>query len=332
MIVVTAPARLHFGLFHPTPDDAAAGRWPTRDGQLSLPARRFGGVGLMIDSPTLCLRLEPSTTWTAEGPSADRALSFARRFAATAPDIARPQRIVIETAPPEHVGFGSGTQLGLAIAHALAQAWDITPVSTPELACLVGRGLRSGIGVHGFAHGGLLVDCGKTDREGVAPLLLRRDFPEAWRVLLARPATAAGIHGICERQWFQKMTSGPGDLRRMDALCRLVLLGLVPALDALDLETFGEALFDFNARAGEAFAAAQGGVYASSAATELVNVFRKLGVRGAGQSSWGPTVFAVVDGERAEETAQRLRQQVPGCTVSVARGCNRGASVVRATP
>ncbi len=85
--------------------------------------------------------------------------------------------------------------------------------------------------------------------------------------------------------------SAPG---RTDALCRLILLGMLPALVERDCQVFGEALYEFNHRVGEAFAPAQGGVYAGPVVTGLVEWFRRQGVSGVGQSSWGPTVFAVV--------------------------------------
>ena len=84
-------------------------------------------------------------------------------------------------------------------------------------------------------------------------------------------------------------------------LCRLVLLGMLPALAEHDLEAFGEALYDFNCRAGEPFAPVQGGVYAGPRIAEVVAFVRQQGVRGVGQSSWGPTVFAVTEDEAGAE-------------------------------
>jgi beta-ribofuranosylaminobenzene 5'-phosphate synthase len=325
VIRVIAAARLHFGLMHPAPDDAAPRPWTDREGRPTLPARRFGGVGLMIESPALQLRVEPAEAWSAEGPRAERALSFAKQFAASVPDAARPQRIVIESAPPEHAGLGSGTQLGLAVARALSAAWHLPGVRAVELGKRVGRGLRSGIGVHGFEQGGFLIDAGKGERDTVAPLLVRRDFPEAWRVLLVTPPSSPGMHGGRERQCFRELSPGAAELCRTDALCRLTLLGLLPALDAGDLDGFGEALFDFNARAGEVFAAAQGGVYSSRAVADAVRFLRGQGVRGVGQSSWGPAVFAVMEADRAEAMARLVRQRFGVENVLVTCGCNRGA-------
>src|SRR5262249_5354566 len=96
-----------------------------------------------------------------------------------------------------------------------------------------------------------------------------------------------------------------------------------------DLAAFGEALYDFNVRVGEAFAPVQGGTYASPAIAELVADLRQQGVRGAGQSSWGRAVFAVVaDAEQGQALAGHVRTRhgmEPG-QVLVTRAANRGAT------
>ena len=139
------------------------------------------------------------------------------------------------------------------------------------------------------------------DEAGLAPLTVRAPFPSEWRLVLATPAQARGLHGCEERQAFARLS-----MLQTDALCRLVLLGMLPALAEADLEAFGESLHDFNARVGEAFAAVQGGIYAGPRVAELVEFVRRTGIRCVGQSSWGPTVFAVVEDE---ERAHGLRRQ-----------------------
>ena len=312
MATVWTPCRLHFGLLSLAGDGEA---WPDRRGERLLPARRFGGVGLMVEHPGVRVEASASAAWSADGPVAERALAFALRFAesvrrdrpgAEGP----PQRVVVEEAPPEHVGLGVGTQLGLAVARALAEAWGLV-LDAPGLARGVGRGLRSALGVHGFAHGGFLVESGKRGGdEGLAPLAARAPFPPAWRLVLATPSPARGLHGREERQAFTRLAARPDGVRRTDALCRLVLLGMLPALAEADLEAFGECLHDFNARVGEAFAEVQGGVYADPRTAECVEFLRGEGVRAAGQSSWGPTVFAVVGDEgRAAHLRRRLAER-----------------------
>jgi beta-RFAP synthase len=311
-------SRLHFGLIS-LPADAE-----------TASARRFGSVGLMVESPGLVLRALPAGSWSAEGPLAERALTFARRFSRTLEEqdprrILPPCRLVVESAPREHVGLGTGTQLALAVAHLLAKTAGLD-LPAAELARRVGRGERSALGVHGFCQGGFLVDAGKGACTTLAPLVARLDFPAAWRIVLVLPGRATGLHGKSERSAFARLTTPPGTT---EALCRLVLLGMLPALAEEDLQGFGEALFDFNARVGEVFAPVQGGTYASPLTAELVGFLRAEGVAGVGQSSWGPGVFAVTDETRAAHLADRLRARLAAdeMEVQVSRGCNHGAVV-----
>ncbi len=247
MVRVWTPCRLHFGLLSFGGD---AETWPDRHGRPVLPARRFGGVGLMVQSPGVQVVASPAATWSADGRSADRALAFAQRFAESIrrerPDAdLPPQRLVVETAPPEHVGLGVGTQLGLATARALSEAWGFIQ-DIEDLARRIGRGRRSALGVHGFSRGGFLVESGKRDEDRLAPLAVRVPFPPEWRVVLAVPREAAGLHGPGETEAFARLTALPRTAPT-DALCRLVLLGLLPTLAEADLPAFGEALYDFNA-------------------------------------------------------------------------------------
>jgi beta-ribofuranosylaminobenzene 5'-phosphate synthase len=317
MIEIITPGRLHFGLLSPSPTGSGG--------------RRFGGVGMMVERPGVQLRLSPAAEWTAEGPLAERALAFARHFAALSALSGQPippQRLVVESAPPPHAGLGSGTQLGMAVARGLALATGRPDLPAAELARLVGRGLRSGVGVHGFARGGFLVDAGLRAEETLAPLVAWAAVPCDWRVVLALPPVGSDWHGPREQQAFEQLATEPPDESITERLCRLVLLGLLPALVEADLESFGEALFEFNVLAGAVFAPVQGGTYASPRVAEMVAFLRQEGVRGAGQSSWGPSVFAVVgDEDRATNLAARLRRRfdLPDARVLSTPPCNHGA-------
>lgn len=330
-INLQAFSRLHFGFL------SLAGGEPS---QLGTSSRWFGGVGLMIAQPDLCLRVTPASSWSAEGPLAERALAFAQRFAeSSCRDEQRerlpPHHLRIERAMPAHTGLGSGSQLGLSVARALADSWQL-PCDLPTLARRVGRGLRSALGAHGFAQGGLLVEAGKRAPEGLSPLVARHPFPEAWRIVVALPNDetpavrgAAGLHGREEVQAFARLTPQAAE-GRTETLCRLVLLGLLPALVEGDVDAFGEALYEFNARVGETFAPVQGGVYASPRVAELTAFVRSQHVRGVAQSSWGPAVFAVVaDEEQANRLAAQLRQRftLEEEAVWVTVACNHGAAM-----
>jgi beta-RFAP synthase len=319
MVRVWTPSRLHFGLLS-LGEPPGSSRRLEPAGAPALLSRRYGGVGLMVEQPGLQLTASPAADWSAEGPAGARALAFATQFADSIrrerPDAdLRPQRLVVQQAPPEHVGLGVGTQLGLAVGRAVAEAWGLL-MDASDLAQRLGRGRRSALGVHGFVHGGFLVESGtRPGIDRLPPLTARASFPPEWRVVLATPRAAPGLHGCAERDAFDRLAAyhaqlaarGADAAAHTGALCRLALLGMLPALAEADLEAFGESLFEFNRRVGEAFAPVQGGVYSSREAAACVEFLRGEGARGAGQSSWGPTVFGVVgDEERAADLRRRL--------------------------
>ena len=225
MLRIRTGSRLHFGLF-----------------SLGAAPRLFGGVGLMIDEPGIQLCATPAREWSAEGPLSARVLEFARRFALRL-QLARegdraavppaPQHFLVGRAAPEHVGLGTGTQLGLATARLLAQAWGLR-TDAADLARHVGRGLRSALGVHGFEGGGFLVEAGKHS-DLLSPLVARAEFPEDWRVVLVIPPHTTGLHGFPEKEAFARLRWESGD-PRTDALCRLTLLGMLPALQERDAQ------------------------------------------------------------------------------------------------
>jgi predicted sugar kinase len=122
-------------------------------------------------------------------------------------------------------------------------------------------------------------------------------------MVLAIPEGRPGPTGAAEQGLIEAL---PVNEAQTAALCRLLLLGVLPALRQKDLAAFGEALGEYNARAGELFAPSQGGTYASAAVADLVAFLTMRGVSGVGQSSWGPCVFAVADAERANWLVTRL--------------------------
>jgi len=296
-LTLRTPSRLHFGLLARGPD---------------VP-RQFGGVGLMIADPGLELVATPAPDWAASGPMSGRALGVASRVAEALAGRGvnvPPAHLDIIHSPPEHVGLGLGTQLGLGVALLLCRLSGMPDPPAPELAAMSGRGLRSGIGLHGFALGGLVVDGGRKTSEGLPPLLARLEFPGDWPALVVVPRRAAGLHGDPERRAFAELP--PFSDALTDRLCRLVLLGLLPAVAERDLDAFGAALEELQRRVGEAFAPAQGGVFARPEAATILAFLRDEGLRGVGQSSWGPTLYGFGDSVPADRRAAvlvRLRER-----------------------
>lgn len=321
MTRVEAGSRLHFGLLH-VPVDGFS-HWP--DG---TPVRRFGGVGLMIRDPAVSVIVAKANEWSATGPSADRALEFAGRIAGETC-----LRVTVESCPAEHVGLGVGTQLGMVVGTAVARELGLT-LSPEEVRTEVGRGDRSGIGVHGFAHGGLILDAGKREANAPAAAISRIPFPEDWGIVLIRPHLDADWHGPRERSAFARSRDVDTAMRTTERLCRLATFGLVPAALERDYPAFAAAVYEFNRLAGAPFAADQGGTYASPAVEEVVRCVRELGVPAAGQSSWGPTAFTICpDSERATRLAAQLRHRFPHLDdIRVTSARNVGASSAGVNP
>jgi beta-RFAP synthase len=147
----------------------------------------------------------------------------------------------------------------------------------------------------------LIVDGGRRTEDGIPPLLAHLAFPPEWKVLVILPGRHGGLHGSAEVQAFAQLPPTPEDVA--DRLCRLVLLGLMPAVLERDLPTFGAALAELQERVGRCFAPAQGGVFARPELASIIQGLEAEGLHGAGQSSWGPTLYAFSnesDGRRAQ--------------------------------
>jgi beta-ribofuranosylaminobenzene 5'-phosphate synthase len=313
-IFVEASARLHFGVLDLR---GSRGRW-------------FGGIGAAAPAPTLVVSAEHAGTLEVEGEDTDRALEFASRFLAHH-DIQRGARVRVHRALPAHAGLGSGTQLALAVARALAELHDVS-TNAPGLARAVGRGRRSAIGTWIFDAGGLVVEGGRRpDRDECGPLLARLSFPPAWRCVVAVPHASPGISGTAEEQALARLPPPPA--REVERVSHVVLMALLPALAESDLATFGAALTEIQEITGRWFAPVQGGLFAPGPSADLVRHMAEWGASGVGQSSWGPAVYGVVAGEDAGvRLAERVRTAL-GAAGTVHQGPFRthGARVWRAT-
>jgi beta-ribofuranosylaminobenzene 5'-phosphate synthase len=335
-IRVKAPSRLHFGLLV-LPAGSQPVAWPDLAGQERIPARHFGGVGLMVQAPGVQIAAQASDKWLVVGPpQAQRVRSVAENLVScfSSPTSSRPLgpcNLVIEGSAPEHCGLGTGTQISLAVAKAVLAAYQyrLGSVLPPQLATLFGRGHRSSVGIHGFGAGGLIVDGGRGQLDQPCLPVCRLPFPESWKILLVVPRNQQGMHGLQEQAAFSNLPLS-SDLRQSDAMCRLIVLGMLPAVLERDLSAFGEALYDFNRRAGEMFRSVQGGVYSHARTAAIVDWLRNRDIRGVGQSSWGPTVFAIVEEDQLEWLKRALRERfgLGDEEVIGTEADNRGASVV----
>jgi len=295
--------------------------------------RHYGGVGAMVDAPGLELVIRPAERLKAAGPLADRARQVAALVARSllgniGEGDGPPCRVDVVHAPPLHVGLGTGTQLAMAVAAGLNAFFERPPADAASLARSAGRGYRSAIGLYGFAHGGMIYESGKTEEEEIAPLVDRVDLPSTWRFLLVRPRDEQGIFDEAEREVFVGLPPVP--VERTEMLRREATEHLLPAAAEGRFDEFSESLYRFGYAAGLSFAAKQGGAFAGERLASLVAWIRAGGVAGVGQSSWGPTLFALLpDDSAALALAQRLRSRPDAgdLELMVASPDSRGARI-----
>lgn len=287
--------------------------------------RRFGSIGLSLDKPSIRFTATLAQDFSATGNGAQRIVGIAEHFAQRA-NFGGGAHFDIASSIPEHAGLGSGTQLALAVGMALSRLHG-RDLSVPEVAVLAGRGMRSGIGIGAFQQGGLLVDGGRGPDTQVPPIVARMDFPEAWRILLVFDPDSQGVHGKQEIQAFGELPEFPA--AQAAHIARLLLMQALPAVAERDLENFGRAISELQRIVGDHFAPAQGGGrYISPEVAETMAWLESRGVHCMGQSSWGPTGFAVVAGEtQAGQLLPQLEQRNPRLKYEICSARNQGSLI-----
>jgi beta-RFAP synthase len=327
-VVVSAPARLHFGLL-------AIG---------DRTARKFGGAGLMVDAPRTVVQLSAADQLIVNAPAGSKEAvieatrrwhrSFAEPHLSDIPWDQLPCEIRIGSVA-RHRGLGSGTQLAFSVAIALQQYYGQPLPSAEELAVAMGRGKRSAIGSYGFLRGGFLVDRG-IGEELIAPLDMRTDFPAEWKIVLIEPliedenenGISNAVFGEQELDAFRRLPATTQ--RQADELAEILKMEVVPGVLERDFSRFAKSVTRFGRSSGMYYSDAQGGPYASFAAERLVKKALAIGEFGIGQSSWGPTLFAIADSQDAANSlVEKLGEQSDdtNCRTRIVSADNSGMTI-----
>lgn len=292
---ITTPSRLHFGLID-------------FNGNLG---RIDGGAGVAINSPRNVLRVRPGKRFGVSGHdgAADPAgiekiaRGICDRLGKPLPDI----EVAVEEEIPAHAGFGSKTQMSLALAYIICKEYELPYNGVEGLARLVGRGGTSGIGVRAFDKGGFILDCGHSFGQGrekdsclpssaskarPAPQVMRCDIPEDWRFVLAMPLYDEGSHGQSEVDIFQ--SSFPLDEAEIGRVCRIVLMQLVPGILEKDIECFGSAIRRIQEIGFKNIEVRM----KSPLVPNMLGIMNHAGSYGSGMSSFGPTVYGLANSNK----------------------------------
>ena len=293
----------------------------------------------MIDRTRVKLRASAADSLEIEGPLPDRMRDAASQWSrssgdassgdASFPDVSELRcRIELLSVPRLHAGLGVGTQLALAVATGLNAFHQRSTPSVVDLAASVGRGLRSAVGTYGFAAGGLIAEQGKLPTESVSPLVERVPLPSQWRFVLVTPTIGVGLHGTPEQTAFDQLPPVPAAVT--ERLTDMINERILPAAKSARFSEFSDAVYEFGFLAGSCFESVQGSAYNGAELENLVKHLRAIGVRGVGQSSWGPTIFSICESDSsALALVDKLRAQDGGgeYDLVIATPDNHGARV-----
>jgi beta-ribofuranosylaminobenzene 5'-phosphate synthase len=276
---VTTPSRLHFSIVD-------------MRGDLG---RIHGSIGVAIQEPKIVLKASPAKTLKAKGPRANRVLEFAGTIIRdSGVDSGAEFEIISDI--PEHQGFGSGTQLALAVGSAISRIYDLG-LSAEDIAMKLSRSRISGIGTQAFKHGGFIVDGGHMidNPNSIPPLIFHHDIPKNWHFVIGVPEINQNISGQIEKKAFSIFE--PPSKELMGEVARLVLIKMIPSIIDTDIKVFGEAMTSIDYKFGEYWLKVQGGRYSHPLIEAGISFLLKSGAYGAGQSSWGPAFYGLVEDE-----------------------------------
>ncbi|AFK22551.1 beta-ribofuranosylaminobenzene 5'-phosphate synthase family protein [Pyrococcus sp. ST04] len=269
-MIVRTPKRLHLGIIDP----------------IGTFGRRFGSIGVALEDGYE-VKITPSDSLRIEANDEDKEViknvievmnsKFGTGFE---------YHIEVRKSIPRHVGLGSVTQLSLAVGSAVAKLSHLS-IGEEDIAKALGRAKESGAGLYVFKYGGLVIDGGV--KEDIPPLIVRHTLPPDWGFILVMPNVK---RGLSEREEEEIMKDKFGDEKAAKEISHRILLQLLPALIEKNIKEFGKALSEIQALVGRHFSAFQGGEFRDDIAI-IVN-FLKEKTYGAGQSSWGPTVYGLI--------------------------------------
>lgn len=285
---VETPARLHFGFLDLSGDTG----------------RIYGGVGVGIEKPSAVVEAEPADGVKVVG--AEKTAYFEDLVREAVDTLGVPgARLKVVASLPRHVGLGSGTQHASAVLEAVgcANGVEATRGHTREL----GRGVRSGVGRAAFESGGFVVDAGHeaettTEERVVPPVAVRHELPSDWRFVVAVPE-GRGAHGEEEERSMKHVVGADEDIA--DTIREEFVARVLPGAAEGNISSFGAGIEEVDRLNGVWYAGSgeQDDIYNEASAGTVERLKNHTAVAGAGQSSWGPAVYALTTAENASEVA-----------------------------
>jgi len=315
-LLVVSPSRLHLGFYSIFSDDLV-----------------YGSIGVAIDNPNTRIMISKSKELKLINKSST-GIEELVKFVLDKLGIYNLSIEVLEVIP-RHIGLGSTTQFTLSLGYGISKLLDLG-YSIRELAFKLERGWVSGIGIAAFEGGGFILDSGREVVDGkvkgigsiddLPRVLYRKKIPRSWTFIVATPTGIKGLDEREERKYLETPEPNPEIEKKLH---KTVLTEMLPALARNDIVKFGLAMTKVQLLTGEYFSKFQGGVFCCEETEFMINKFLEYGAYGAGQSSWGPTCYALVDSTyKARKILEKLKRDTfhkgIDMKVYISKVCNRG--------
>jgi beta-ribofuranosylaminobenzene 5'-phosphate synthase len=314
---ISAPARLHLGDLDP------------------FALGRFGYAPVLaLTEPRTVIEAEEADSLEVDGFEKDDAQLYARRVLEAFN--LKGAKVTVKAAAPRNQGFGSTTQLSLAVGRAVTRAHGLD-VSLLELVKALER--TSTGGIYPFQMGGFVVAGGFPIKPGeriwlrdetlIPPLIFHADFPEDWRFILARPLVAPkSPDKESEEEAFSTLQDREVPAELIHKGYFVLAAKMLPALLERNAQAFGKALTEIQMTVGRIYQPVQEQLF-NPASQWLIPILNRSGALGIGQSSWGPTVYAFTDSpESAQSIAGKIKAEARGkAEVSIVGADNAGARI-----
>jgi len=266
--------------------------------------RLYGTVGFALEQPRLRVTIEAGEGTRVEGTSNGAFRKYAELFSEQY-SIGLHVRVYEEI--PPHVGLGATTPIALAIGYAAAVIAGVRDPSLNEIASVAGRSTVSALGFYSFIHGGFIVDGGfRVGARMIPPLVYRREVPASLYMVVALPRVPklGEILRLKERE-DEVLASMPPMSEDMAARnARILAMGILPSAAEGDWEGLGKWLTRLNSGLGDYWEVEQEGRYCCAEVARAVQEYIEAGALCACQSSWGPTVYALVERSKLESVVK----------------------------
>jgi len=245
----------------------------------------YGSLGAAIEIPQFTLTVKECDKLSIEASS-----DYAKELIKHVSDYLGVRDVCVSLSGyvKHHVGLGSTTRIVMAalVGITTLKRMDVNVI---DLAFKLGRGKVSSVGIYSFMYGNLVVDTGfkvSNSSRGYPKPLVIIPIPRDWYVVIALPEDRIGLREDEEN----KILSNVEVFHDQSDLYKHVVTLMTAAMHK-DFKLFSESLRNIQLLTGKYFSKYQGGIFCCDVSYDIIKIMEENGIKGVGQSSWGPTVY-----------------------------------------